>query len=245
MSKSVLITAGHGGKDGGSRGYDAEWERERTREFCSLLQKELIEYNLSVPYLGEKNKSADWAVKAAPEDFNVSVHFNAFNEKAHGVEVLYKTYANESIAADISKRIAKAGKFTDRGAKRRTELYMLNIGFNILIEICFHDNKSDLKKYKKYRNQIVEATAAGIAKKLGVSKKVDKPAGKKESTAYYKEYTGHSKSIVDALKSIGISSAYSNRKRIAKKNGIKLYIGSASQNTKLLSLLKRGKLKKV
>lgn len=64
------------------------------------------------------------------------------------------------------------------------------------------------------------------------------------TTSYYKKYTGTSGSLVDALKAIGVNSSYDNRKAIAKKNGIGNYEGTASQNEKLLSLLKQGKLKK-
>lgn len=64
------------------------------------------------------------------------------------------------------------------------------------------------------------------------------------TTSYYKKYTGSSGSLVDALKAIGVNSSFDNRKAIAKKNGISNYEGTASQNEKLLSLLKQGKLKK-
>lgn len=63
-----------------------------------------------------------------------------------------------------------------------------------------------------------------------------------EKVAYYKKYTGSSKSLVDALKLLKIDSSYANRKKIAKKNGISLYVGTSSQNIKLLNLLKEGKL---
>lgn len=59
---------------------------------------------------------------------------------------------------------------------------------------------------------------------------------------YYKKYTGKSTSIVDALKSIGVDGSFSNRKKIANINSISLYVGLASQNTKMLNLLKNGKL---
>ncbi len=61
---------------------------------------------------------------------------------------------------------------------------------------------------------------------------------------YYSKYSGNTTSIVDALKSIGVNSSFGNRKKIASKNGISNYSGSASQNLKLLNLLKQGKLKK-
>lgn len=64
----------------------------------------------------------------------------------------------------------------------------------------------------------------------------------KKKIVYYTRYKGKSKSLVDALKSLGINSGKNNRKRIATLNGIKNYTGTAIQNTKLLNLLKRGTL---
>lgn len=62
-------------------------------------------------------------------------------------------------------------------------------------------------------------------------------------TVYFAKYTGNSHSIVDALYSIGITDvSISARKKIAAKNGINDYTGTAAQNTKLLQLLKEGKL---
>lgn len=79
----------------------------------------------------------------------------------------------------------------------------------------------------------------GKLKKAGTTS-----SGNTTTTSYYKKYTGSSGSLVDALKAIGVNSSYDNRKSIAKKNGISNYEGTASQNEKLLSLLKQGKLKK-
>lgn len=77
-----------------------------------------------------------------------------------------------------------------------------------------------------------------VAKK--VEENVKKPIKKK--IAYYPRYKGKSSSIVDALKSLSINPSKSNRKRIATLNGVKNYTGSAMQNTRLLNLLKKGKL---
>lgn len=50
-------------------------------------------------------------------------------------------------------------------------------------------------------------------------------------------------SIVDALKEIKVDPSYGYRKQLASINNIENYQGSASQNIKLLNLLKDGKLK--
>ena len=59
---------------------------------------------------------------------------------------------------------------------------------------------------------------------------------------YYKKCRDEYVSLVDALSSIGVDSSFNTRKKIAYKNGIKNYSGTSEQNTKLLCLLKNGKL---
>lgn len=63
--------------------------------------------------------------------------------------------------------------------------------------------------------------------------------------SYYKACSSKYSSIVEALKSIGVDGSFSNRKKIAEKNGIKNYKGTASQNIEMLNKLKKGKLIKV
>lgn len=64
-------------------------------------------------------------------------------------------------------------------------------------------------------------------------------------TTYFNKYTGDSKSIVEALKSLNQNSSYEYRSKIANANNIKNYIGTSIQNNQLLKLLKEGKLVKV
>ena len=61
-------------------------------------------------------------------------------------------------------------------------------------------------------------------------------------TSYFKQYKGKSDSLVDALEAVGAKSDFAYRKKIALKNKIKDYKGTAEQNNKLLALLKKGKL---
>lgn len=56
------------------------------------------------------------------------------------------------------------------------------------------------------------------------------------------DYNGGS--IVDALKAINVDSTFTNRKKIAERNGFLNYSGTAQENMKLLNLLKIGKLLK-
>jgi N-acetylmuramoyl-L-alanine amidase CwlA len=79
-----------------------------------------------------------------------------------------------------------------------------------------------------------------------VRAKVNELYGAKTTTApkvnYFPKYNGNSASIAYALATVGAKSTYAYRKEIAKANNIKLYVGTAKQNTTMLNLLKQGKL---
>lgn len=68
---------------------------------------------------------------------------------------------------------------------------------------------------------------------------------KKSKGKYYPKYTGNSKSIVEALKAVGEDDvSKEHRAEIAKKNGFSNFKFTSEENSKMLSLLKKGKLKK-
>lgn len=96
-----------------------------------------------------------------------------------------------------------------------------------------YGNQPERQKKLEAEGYDYETIRAIVNQKLGVT-----------GTSYYPKYTGSSVSIVDALKAVGVDSSKANRTKIANKNGISNYTGTASQNTKLLNLLKQGKLKK-
>ena len=95
-----------------------------------------------------------------------------------------------------------------------------------------------------YTNSLIKLIQTYKLDKYDAEALGSKPKAKasKSSKKYYKKYTGKSVSLVDALKSLKIDYSLSNRKKIAKANGIKGYTGTAKENSKLLDLLKKGKL---
>lgn len=64
----------------------------------------------------------------------------------------------------------------------------------------------------------------------------------KTDVVYFKKYTGKEVGIVAILKDKGYDSSFESRAKIAKLNGIKNYTGTAEQNTKMVKLIKAGKL---
>lgn len=88
--------------------------------------------------------------------------------------------------------------------------------------------------YKDFPSIIKAKGLNGFGKTTTTSKPV--------ATKYFAKpnYTGVS--LVEGLSSIGTAVTFAYRTKIAKANGITAYLGTASQNTKLLNLLKQGKL---
>ena len=75
--------------------------------------------------------------------------------------------------------------------------------------------------------------------------KLVKPSGAAATTptvTYFPKCASKYTSLVEALKSIGVDSSKAYRTKIAAKNGISNYTGTASQNNTLLDKLKAGKL---
>ncbi len=91
------------------------------------------------------------------------------------------------------------------------------------------------------KNPVKKATGTVKGKIKDSTKKKKKSVS---GAKYYKKTSYNGASIVQGLKKIGVDSSFSNRKKIAQANGIKDYSGTAAQNTKLLNLLKKGKLLK-
>lgn len=157
----ILLSAGHGGTDCGSIGADNGKEKDRTLELANLITSKLKQVGHQVTVKQEKNSSGNWNhANRNGFDYALSIHFNAFNGTATGTECLYKNAVGK--ASELSKRVANVLGIKDRGAKQRTDLYMMDIDFDALIEVCFHDNKGDLEIYNNKKNEVATVIAEVI-----------------------------------------------------------------------------------
>ena len=165
-------------------------------------------------------------------------------KKTGGAKFYNKCTNTNSLSFELCDT-KKDGKyaFTDKTIKNAVEIikdkmaqYNIPVDrvirhFDVNGKVCPKPFVDDDKAWKEFKAMLTEKKASA-----------SKP--KTSTTKYYTKCASKYTSIVDGLNSIKVSSTFANRSKIAKANGIKLYIGSASQNTKLLKLLKQGKLKK-
>ena len=172
----ILLSAGHGGTDSGSIGADKGKEKDRTINLANKVASYLKNAGHSVTVNTEKTSSGAWRFKnRSGYDFALSIHFNAFDGTATGTECWYK--GSQKKAGSLSSAVSNVLGIKNRGAKATTTLYMMNIGFDNLIEVCFHDNSSDLNKY----NANIDKVAKAIADTINGSSTGNASSGSKKS----------------------------------------------------------------
>ena len=174
-------------------------------------------------------------------DLDISIHLNSARNdrvgdgKCGGVEVYGYDDRIYDVAYKIAENIATTLGIGFHGTpvKYSKDLYVLRKtkAKAILIECCFVDDRDDVSRWDSTKCAMAIASALGC--KTNVSRET-----------YFPIFKSSSCSIVDCLKSIGVDSSYAYRQRIASKNGVANYRGTAPQNDKLVSLGKKGKLMK-
>lgn len=179
-------------------------------------------------------------------DLDISIHLNSGRNdsngdgKTGGVEVFGYDDRIYGTAYKIAENISNTLGIGFHGSpvKYRKDLCVLREtrAKAILIECCFVDDKDDANHWNATK------CAMAIASALGCKTTPVKQNTNVSRETYFQVFNSSSCSIVDCLKSIGVDSSFSYRKRIATKNGVANYRGSAPQNDKLVSLGKKGKL---
>jgi len=191
----IVMSSGHGLKIRGARGDpvppqldEVDQARRLTDRVAELMREagiECVVYHDDVSTTQSAN--LEWIVSHhnntdAHHDYDISFHFNAYDGKAHGTEVLYKT--QEELAKELSLAIADAGDFFDRGGKLRTDLKFLNSTREkaVLLETCFCDNTPDSQNFIANFEAIAYAIADHFAVEADlqppeISEAPDTPSG--------------------------------------------------------------------
>jgi hypothetical protein len=171
---NVVISSGHGKYIRGARGNPVPPQCDEVDEARKLVEQvatELRELGVGVTtYHDDVSRTQNENLRrivdfhnSRTRDLDVSCHMNAYDGTAHGTECLYIT--QDELASDVAAAIAKAGQLTNRGAKRRTDLFFLQhtSAPAILIETAFCDNTNDCNLYRTNFDLICAAIADAIS----------------------------------------------------------------------------------
>ncbi|MDF2591520.1 MAG: Cell wall hydrolase/autolysin [Clostridia bacterium] len=176
---TVVVDAGHGGKDPGAKGVDGTTEKSLNLSVALKLEKLLKSMGINtIMSRGDDTfiELSDRANRANVNyaDFFVSIHYNAFNKTTNGIETLYYpnvpnedfTINNKSIADIFHNELLKTTKLASRGITARPNLVVLNKTKMpaILAELGFVSNPTELAiiKTERYKEDAARALAVSV-----------------------------------------------------------------------------------
>lgn len=169
-------------------------------------------------------------------------------------QVITQSKAIDFLASDLIEY--------ETAVTKNVKLPLNQAQFDALVSFTYNCGAGNLAKLIKNRNytQIADAlllynkgggkVLAGLARRRKAERELFLSGGSVEETipsdnTYYSKCGQNYVGIAAALQSFNVDSSYAFRARIAAKNGIAGYRGTAAQNTKMMDMLKQGKLIKV
>lgn len=180
---TIVLDAGHGGRDGGCVGVDGSVEKELNLKYVLDLKEKLVKQNYKVILtrstddglyspLAVNKKLSDMNVrmeriKQANPNLVISIHMNSFADKSvYGANCFYKIddEASEECANLIQKSLNKYCEVPSNKAKKG-DYFMLNCSYytSVLIECGFLSNPEEERKLNSneymnsFNNSIVNA----------------------------------------------------------------------------------------
>jgi N-acetylmuramoyl-L-alanine amidase len=185
--RTLIITAGHsngkgGHLDKGVSSYNGKhFEGDLTIKLRDRVSDILRRSGYKVYEDSDKNPLAA-AIQELKGFFsmtsiNVDIHFNSASLGASGTETLVKDKYSKfeyKIAETLSERISSILGIKNRGVKTesmsaRGKLgWMRMTGNNIIIEVCFLSNPSDVAKYEDKQDEIADVIAQVLGYYAGI-----------------------------------------------------------------------------
>lgn len=167
---TVVIDAGHGGKDGGCV-WNGLLEKRLCLDVAKRLESELKERGLRVVMTRrtdtfvELDERAEIANRYARSVF-VSIHFNACRTTdISGMEVFYRGSAGKTLAKAILRSMDKRLTGSNRGVSYgNLKVLRSTLMPAVLVEAGFLSNKKEARRYADpdRRQALAEAIASGI-----------------------------------------------------------------------------------
>lgn len=178
MAKTIVIDAGHGGRDPGAVNKN-KYEKVAALAIAKKVGAKLKEKGCSVKYTRNCDKFVTLAERCKFSndyiaDAFISIHLNsAANKEATGIETWRYTNVGtktKELAKEVQTQLIAATGARDRGVKTSTTFYVLKHtkAPAILIEAGFisNDDEAKLLFASKYQDKIAQAIADGVLNAL-------------------------------------------------------------------------------
>ena len=186
---TIVIDAGHGGRDGGSIGVDGSIEKDLNLEYAKSLQKLLTNAGIKVVMtrsgdMGLYNENADnkklsdmrkrrEIINNSTPDLVISVHMNSFPlDSCKGAKTFYQIGSDSSF--DAAKKIQSCLSYYIGNTSKTVsggDYYILNCSryTSVLVECGFLSSPEEVKLLNSsdYREKFTYSVYRGIMMYLG------------------------------------------------------------------------------
>lgn len=177
--RKIFISAGHGnvpGKDMGAAGNNYV-EGKEAAILRELIARKLSNiHGITAVLDDDKNVLSDtlryFKALTTPDSIVVDIHFNAGPTTATGTEVLIPSPASAfetQLAKQLCWVISDVLGVKNRGVKNELQSHHGRLGWlrlngeNILLEVCFISNASDMQRYVNNSQTLATAIAGVLA----------------------------------------------------------------------------------
>ncbi len=193
MPYSIMLDAGHGGRDPGAV-YNGRQEKDDTLRLTLAIGEILEAHGLDVQYtrttdIYESPYQKAMEANNAGVDFFVSIHRNSFPtaNAVSGVESLVydKSGIKLQMAENINDQLESIG-FVNLGVKARPNLIVLRRTKMpaVLVEVGFINSDTDNQLFDANFDAIAQAIAAGILDTLEMDHLIDSPGYEIQTGAF-------------------------------------------------------------
>lgn len=170
--KTIVIDAGHGGRDVGAISVSGSYEKDITYLTARVLEQELTALGAEAIMTRQEDEfvpleSRSSLANVVETDAFISIHYNSFPEvpSVSGIESFYYHDQYESLAAYVHDGIIKETEANDRGISDQ-DLYVTRqtLKPGILLELGFISNKAsdELLHSTGYQQKIVTGIINGL-----------------------------------------------------------------------------------
>lgn len=181
---TIVLDAGHGGRDGGSVGVNGTIEKDINLEYVLLLKDKLVASGYRViltrkddgglysPFaenkkISDMNKRME-IIKQANPNLVISVHMNSFGDgSVCGANTYHKTNDDASVyCADLIQKSIKNYCGARNTISKAGDYYILNCSYytSVLIECGFLSNSEEerLLNSNEYKEKFTDAVCSAI-----------------------------------------------------------------------------------
>ncbi|WP_430785067.1 N-acetylmuramoyl-L-alanine amidase [Virgibacillus flavescens] len=175
-NKTIVIDAGHGGRDVGAIGANGTFEKDYTYKTSQELKQELTVLGANVimtrpedEFISLGSRSSFANIKA---DVFISIHYNSTPElpSVTGIGTYYYHGQNKDLATYIQKELIKETNANDRGVAFGN-YFVIRQTFKpaVLVELGFlsNENKEQLLQTNAYQKKLVQGMVNGLIKYFG------------------------------------------------------------------------------